>query len=225
MAQMIASTAEWQSVKDAMVEAYNAGGDQQQIVDAGLSRLREVGLGGESVLASIPPKHRQMMSDEDAANVVAALDQYMIASVAQDIVTGSPLPIAAFAGDNVSVEHVDHDGVSMAVVHAYATSMGNPEDTAARFIATCYQNFEPETFAHRPNGGRDAEWWRRHRQGEGYREIALADERSGVTPEARVDPKTYADEVRRGTDRVRRAVIRFAKRWTQKIDSVSKESE
>lgn len=221
--QVIAASPEWQTVKDAMVEAFNLHGDPKRVMEAGIAKLREVGLDGETMLGSIPPQYRKLMSDDDLADAAAALDAYMIGSAANDIVTGSPLPLPSMAGGQVSVEQIDHDGIVMPVVHAYVTPMGDPEDIAARFVAACYQNFDPETFAKREMGGRDAEWWRRHRQGETYRQIALSDERSGIPPEARAYPQHYKPEVTRGTDRVRRAVIRFHKRWTQKVDSVSKE--
>lgn len=223
LAQIIASTPEWAEVKKAMQQSWDCDRDGEKLVAVGRSKLSEVNLGGASMLAEVPSQYAELFTPEVRDAVETMLDLYMLRSAAHEIEHGSPLPAIPLAGGHVGVETIEEDGVSLSVVHAYVTPFGDPEEIAARFLQQCYQVMPAESFAKRPEAPRDSEWWRRHQLGESFREIAVSDQRSGLAPEARANPKDYVDEVNRATDKVRRAVRRFRQRWTQKVDSMSKE--
>lgn len=221
VARMLTSLPQWQSVKSALQEEYDRSRDQARVMAAGIARLREVGLGGETFLDGIPPEYARLLAPEQRAKLCEALEQYMLASAMHDIINGEPLPIIPIAGGDVRVETHVSDGIEQRVVTAYATVLGDPLRIAAEFVEKCRHVF-PESFATYPNGQRDAEWWSRHRREDQYRDIALSDPRSGLSPEAVARPDEYPDEVNRATDLVRRAVRRFEKRWTDKVDTMSK---
>jgi len=223
MAQLLSATPEWREVLSAMESAYQCDPDSESVIAAGLVKLREVGLGGEPLTDMMPSHYRAMVGEAELAAVIEGIEYFLVASAASEIGTGKPLPLPAFAGGYVKPEIVEQGGMTIAAVTAYVTELGDPEEIAARFLVTCYRTFGAETFAKRPMSARDAEWWNRHRQDASYRGIALSDPRSGLAPEVAANPDEYTDEVNDATDVVRRAVRRFEKRWTQRLDSVSKE--
>jgi len=153
--------------------------------------------------------------------VIEAVELYMIASAANDIVSGEPLPLMAIAGGAVKVERVSKDGMEFPVVHAYVTPVGDPVQKAEEFLSTCYRTFGPETFARHGQGARDAEWFARTLNGETCEQIALSDPRSGLQPECRVTPDDYPEDVRKATGKVIKACQRFRERWTRFADSMS----
>jgi hypothetical protein len=185
--------------------------------------LAEAGLGADAVLDGMPEEYRRALSPEDAESLRQMVDLYMTASLLTDLQTGAPLPVMSLARGFVKVAETEVEGTSYPVVHAMATPLDDPDLIIAEFAETCYRTFPGPVFARYVENVRDAEWWRRHKSGEPYRHIAMDDSRSGLAPEAKLEPKEYADEVRRATDRVRRAVKRFSARWTRKADALSKE--
>lgn len=223
LAQLLSATDEWQHVRQVMVDAYERTGDQNAVIDAARAALTDTDFGGRAVVAAIPEPYRSAMSQSDIDKAIQGIDGYMIASIATEVLSGQPLPVMPLAGNDVRVEWVEQEGLRFPIIHAFVTPLGDPVATAERFLDLCFRTFDAETFAKRTAGARDAEWWTRHNRGDGYRDIALSDERSGLALEARADPNEYADEIVRATDTVRRAVKRFNKRWTQKVESLSKE--
>jgi len=222
IAQMMRATDEWQAVRQAMIDAYERTGEQEAVVTAGRQALSQVGWDGTSILSYLPAPYDELVPEDQRAKAAEVVDLYMIGSVAQEIVTGEPLPLLPLAGGNVRVEWLEVDETRYPVVHAYVTPLGDPEQIAELLLDQCYRVFDSDTFAKHTVGARDAEWWTRWKRGQQFRDIALDDKRSGLAPEALATPDQYPDEIAKATDTVRRAVKRFDKRWTQKLDSLSK---
>ncbi len=225
LAQIIAATPEWQQAKEALRAVLRPDMKQEEALAVCNRALAEVGLGSEAMLADIPEAYAPLLTPEVRASITRGLDLYMFASVLSDLEGSGPLPLISIARGSVRIEEYESDGAVFQVVHAMATPLDNPEQIIAEFAEACYRTFDSSAFSHRTTNARDAEWWRRHEQGETYRKIALRDSRSGLAPEARIAPAEYADEVLRATDRVRRAVRRFRSRWTRNADLMSKKAD
>lgn len=223
LGHVMRATDEWQVVRQAMIDAYERSANPEAVVTAGREALVQVGWGGGSVLEAIPEPYRSLIPDDQIEPMTEAFDHYMIASIATEIVTGQPLPLMPLAGGRVQVEWLEDEETRFPVIHAYVTPLGDPEQIAEQLLDECYRAFGPDTFAKRTVGARDAEWWTRWKRGEEYRAIAIDDERSGLAPEVLAGPDQYPGEIAKATDTVRRAVKRFDKRWTQKLNSMSKE--
>ena len=223
LAQIMASGPEWQQAKEELRPQLRPDMSQDEVVAAGIAALANAGIGSEAIIAGIPDSYRAQLSPEVQEQMGRAFDLYMTASLVKDLIDGTPLPVMSIARGMVRVEAHEVDGAVFNVVHAMATPLDDPELMIAEFAEACYRTFPGPVFGRFIENVRDAEWWRKHKEGEPYRGIALDDPRSGLAPEAKLEPQEYADEVRRATDRVRRAVKRFSARWTAKADALSKE--
>jgi len=196
-----------------------------------LAILREhssaLGGGGEAVLEQIPEALRMALPAEAQEAVRTVVDASYGLALAQGEESGdAPALLESLIEQcGVVVHEREVDGEVVKIVQSTIFPFINPEKQIARLIETCYQVYPPEVFARPRNALRDSEWFRRHTEGATCREIALSDERSGVSPEARVNPDEYGDEIARGEARVVKAIERFRERWTKKSESVSDDSD
>ena len=210
----------------AMKKARAEGASKEEMLAISREHLTALGMDGKWLLEQLPEEMRDPMTPQDQADVVAFFDGSIANMLMKADGTGET---PALLGDIVEmggivVDKMEIMGQTVEVVRATIFPFINPEKQIARLIETCYRVYPQEAFARPKNGLRDSKWYRRHLEGETYRQIALSDPRSGITPEAIVNPGEYRDEIERGTRLVAKAVQRFHKRWTQKPDPVSPDS-
>lgn len=207
--------------------AHESGASLEELVELSRKRLSATGDDGATFLEAIPEEVRGMIPPEQLEAVEKIVDLSYLKTLA-DADSGEHAPamfqqLVDTFGIRVQEEEVD--GVPVKFVMAIIYPFINPEAQIARLIETCYQVYPPELFKRSRNSERDSMWYRRNREGESYREIALSDTRSGITPEAQANPDEYADEVETAESRVAKAVQRFHSGWTKKLGMVSTDSE
>jgi len=209
----IKATPEWARACRVAREAEATGQTQAWLVEHVTEALRtELDL-DEVIAASGIPLHEP---ERTAARLYLAL--HLTAAVVADC-QGIQRPLFPMIAGGVQVLTHTDDDFSVPMVIAIATPLTSGT-ICADFEQMCDRTFA-RTIGNHPEAVRDSSWFRRHQAGERWTEIALSDRRSGIAPEAVVNPKEYPDEVRKAADVVRHAAHRYQQRWTEVADSLS----
>ena len=135
--------------------------------------------------------------------------------------TGEPGALDNRVRGTVQAETLrDGDGEEISVVFALAGPTSDPEEIAEEFLRVCRKTLPKECFKQKVNPERDARWFRLHKEGLSYREIAeLALKEDGFDRRCASD-EDWKQELDAWTSRVTVACLRWQEHLTRLTDSV-----
>jgi hypothetical protein len=106
------------------------------------------------------------------------------------------------------------------VVLALAGPTSDPEELAEEFLTLCRKTLPRESFKQKVNPERDARWFRLHKEGMSYREIAELVLKEGGFDQRSTGEEDWKEELDAWTSRVTVACLRWQEHLTRLTDSV-----